>query len=204
MKKILLAVPTSLFVENETVKSIFNLKVPDGYSIHLEIVQGYAVHQARNILANFAIEQQFDYIFWIDADIILPNDILDSLVKDNKEIVSGYYIKKQENVEICELFGINPADPEKKALSNILQKDLPKTVGVYGIEACGFGCTLIDMNVFKKYSEKYPDDAFFDYIFKKNEMCSEDILFCKKCKEIGIQTFVDTRYRCGHIGKKVF
>lgn len=204
MKKIFLAVPTSNFVESETVKAIYNLSIPEGYEATLEIVQGYAVHQARNILANAALQGNYDYIFWIDADIILPKDILKCLVEDDKDIICGYYIKKIENQRICELFGPNPQDPEKKMISNVLENDLPKTVGIYGVEACGFGCTLIKTDVFKKFAEKYPEDQYFDYVFKKNEICSEDILFCKKCKEIGIQTFVDTRFRCGHIGSKVF
>ena len=126
MKKIFLAVPTSNFVESETVKAIYNLSIPEGYEATLEIVQGYAVHQARNILTNAALQGNYDYIFWIDADIILPKDILKCLIEDDKDIICGYYIKKVENQRICELFGPNPQDPEKKIISNVLENDLPK------------------------------------------------------------------------------
>lgn len=204
MKKILIAVPTSKYIENQTVQSIYDLIKPEDCETKLTIIQGYSVHQARNMIVQQAIDGGFDYIFWVDADIILPNDILEGLLKDDKDIVCGYYLKKIEQQRIAELFGINPADPDGKALSNILEQDLPATSGLYGVKACGFGCTLTKTEVFKKLSEKYPDDLWFDYIFKKNEMCSEDIWFCKRADELGIPTFVDTKFKCGHIGNKIF
>lgn len=204
MGKILLAIPTSRFIENQTFTSIYNLKIPENYTVELSIIQGYSVHQARNIAVQAAIDGEYDYVFWVDADIILPTDILCGLLGDEKDIVTGYYLKKNEQQRICELFGVNPADREGKALSNILEQDLPPTVGIYGIKACGFGCTLVKTEVFKKYLEHFEGELCFDYIWKKNEMCSEDIYFCKKAEEIGYQTFVDTRYKCGHIGMKVF
>jgi hypothetical protein len=203
-KKILIAVPTSKFIENQTVQSIYDMKKPENCEVKLAIVQGYSVHQARNIIVQQAIDGGFDYIFWVDADVILPQDILEGLLKDDKDIICGYYLKKIENQRICELFGVNPADTEGKSLSNILEQDLPPTSGIYGIKACGFGCTLTKIDVFKKLSEEHPDDLWFDYIFKKNEMCSEDILFCKRAEEEGFPTFVDTKYKCGHVGNKIF
>lgn len=204
MKTILLAVPTSKYVETETIEAIYNLIIPKDYKTYLKIVQGYAVHQARNILVDIAIKNNIDYIFWIDSDIILPTDILKGLLEDNQDIICGYYIKKIEGKRICELFGANPNDPESEVTPNILEEDLPKTNGIYNIKACGFGCTLIKTEVFKKMLETNPEELCFDYIWKKDKMCSEDILFCKKAEKIGFKTFVDTKYRCGHIGKKIF
>lgn len=204
MKKILIAVPTSKYIENQTVQSIYDLIIPKGYQANLLIVPGYSVHQARNIAAQYAIDNSFDYIFWIDADMILPNDILVGLLKDDKDIVCGYYMKKIEGSRICELFGVNPADSTGQSLSNILEQDLPPTSGIYAIKACGFGCTLTKVDVFKKLSEEHPDDLWFEYIYHKNEMCSEDIWFCKRAEQSGFVTYVDTRYKCGHVGNKVF
>lgn len=203
-KKILIAVPTSRFIENQTFQSIYDLATPENYTVSLQIVQGYSVHQARNIIVQAAIDNGFDYVFWVDADIILPKDILCGLIADDKDIICGYYLKKIEQQRICELFGTNPQDPEGKTLSNILEQDLPVTSGVYGIKACGFGCTLIKTEVFKKFLEHYDGDLCFDYVFKKHVMCSEDINFCKKCEEMGIPTYVDTKYKCGHVGIKLF
>lgn len=204
MGKILLAIPTSRFIENETFRSVYNLNKPEGYDVELTIVPGYSVHQARNIIVQQAIDGNFDYVFFVDADIILPQDILKGLLEDDKDIISGYYVKKIEGQNICELFGNPPNVDNPEILSNILENDLPKISGIFGVKACGFGCTLIKTEVFKKVMEKKPEDLCFDYVFKKNTMCSEDILFCKRAGEIGIETFVDTRYRCGHIGIKLF
>ena len=201
MKKILLAIPTSCFVESETVKSLYNMQIPDGYEATLEIVKGYAVHQARNILVDLAIKGGFDYVFWIDADVILPDYILSVLLNTGKDIVCGYYHKKIENQEVAEIFGKCPDG----SLSNVLARDLPKQPGVYQIGACGFGCTLTSVEVFKKMLENSDtDDLCFDYIYKKNAMCSEDILFCQRAEALGYITYVHTGMRCGHIGQRVF
>lgn len=204
MKKILLAIPTSRFVENQTFQSVYDLTVPEGFETHLQIVQGYAVHQARNILVQIALDQKFDYVFWIDADMILPKDILAGLLNDDKDIICGYYIKKIEQQRICELFGSNPNDPASEVTPNILEQDLPKTTGIYNIKACGFGCTLIKTEVFEKMLAADQEKLCFDYVWQKGKICSEDILFCKRAEQLGILTFTDTRYRCGHIGMKVF
>ncbi len=204
MKKILIAIPTSRYIENHTFQSVYDLTVPDGNKTELSIVQGYAVHQARNILVNNAIEKHCDYIFFVDGDVILPKDILKGLIDDDKDIICGYYLKKIEEQRICELCGNNPSDPNSEVTPNIVETDLPATTGVYGIRACGFGCTLIKVDVFKKMLEAEPDKLCFDYVWQKGRVISEDFLFCKRAEALGYKIFVDTRYKCGHIGLKVF
>lgn len=203
MKKILLGVPTSCFVETETVKSIYNLQIPDGFEAHLEIIKGYAVHQARNILVDIAIKGGYDYVFWIDADVILPTNILSALIDTGMDIICGYYLKKIQDKEIVEIFGECPELGGQ--LTNVYLKDMPKQTGIYQIGACGFGCTLTNVEVFKKILDNKEDsDLCFDYIYKKNAMCSEDILFCQKALKLGYKTFVHTGMRCGHIGQRIF
>ena len=57
---------------------------------------------------------------------------------------------------------------------------------------------LADMNVFKVI--EWP---WFEYEYKifngKKDRLSEDMTFCKKCKEKGIPIYADTEIKCGHM-----
>lgn len=48
MKNILIAVPTNKYIEPETMKSIYDLEVPDGYKTHFQFFYGYSRSQVKN------------------------------------------------------------------------------------------------------------------------------------------------------------
>jgi glycosyltransferase involved in cell wall biosynthesis len=85
--KILLAIPSARYIEVECITSIFSMKKKRG--MELFIPCSYSVDVARNNIAKYAKDHKFDYIFWVDSDIILPKDALMKLLSHDKDIVSG-------------------------------------------------------------------------------------------------------------------
>lgn len=197
MKRILIAVPCYSFIQPLTMESIYALDIPNDCTTELKFITGYTVAQARNGLVSYSLQNNFDYTFFVDGDVILPKNILTKLYSLEIPISTGYYIKKLEaEKKITELY--NPIEG-KIQLGNIIEECLPKD-SLIKVEACGFGCTLVDNKVFNSIGESH----WFEYIDKPKLLCSEDINFCIKATNLKYNIICDTSLRCNHIGQKLY
>jgi len=88
-RRILIAVPCGNMIETQCVESIYNMRVPEGYTAKIMFVKGYSAAQARNKGACAAIDQGYDYILYLDSDQIIPVNALEKLLKMNTEIAAG-------------------------------------------------------------------------------------------------------------------
>ena len=192
MKKILIAIPTSRYIEPQTFKSIYDLKVPEGYEVDFQYFYGYSVEQVRNLIADWTIKG-YDYLFAVDHDISFPSDTLERLISHSKPIVSGIYRQRLEP-QILEIYDHN--------LRNISYEYLEKqTDNLIEIGGCGFGCVLVKKEVLKDVG--YPQFVYKSAIDHKNTF-SEDLYFCTKARELGWKIYVDTKIICNHHGQKVY
>ena len=62
VKKILIAVPTAKYIEPETMKSIYDQIIPEGYQTELQFFYGYQIDQIRNLIANWMENKDYDYL----------------------------------------------------------------------------------------------------------------------------------------------
>ena len=85
-KKILIALPSAKDVETDTLKSIHRLIIPSGYEVYLETFFGYRIDQVRNLIASFAINNNFDYLFCVDSDMDLEPDTLIKLLSLSQQL----------------------------------------------------------------------------------------------------------------------
>ena len=192
--KVLLAIPVYQHCETETMKSVYDLKVPLGITIQLYFQKGYTVNQARNEIVKHSLNKGFDYTFFVDSDMLLPDFALQKLLELNVPIASGWYIKKVPGTCIPQLF-------DRDNTGNIIPiNKLPKDkcIEVHGI---GFGCVLINNKVFKNMNT----NCWFTYMYYPNgDKVSEDINFCIEAESKGYKIIVDTSIVCGHIGQAMF
>ena len=65
MKKILIGIPTNKYVETKTMKAIYDLEIPDGYTTELQFFYGYQIDQIRNLIADWS--KKYDYLFSIEV-----------------------------------------------------------------------------------------------------------------------------------------
>lgn len=193
MKKILLAIPTAKYIESDTFKSIFDLDVPEGYELEFQHFFGYQIDQVRNLIASWAVN--YDYLFSVDSDIVLPKDCLTKMIASNAPIIAGVYIQRIPGEHNIEVYGFHPsgATPRLK-FEQIAGR-------VHNVAAVGMGCCLINSDVFR--AMKYP---WFTYhaALDHNKTISEDVDFCLKARARGFHTFVDGTILCDHIGTTRF
>ena len=190
MKKILIAIPTAKYIEPETMKSIYDLEVPEGYETEFQFFYGYNIDQVRNLIAHWVVNG-YDYLFSVDSDIIFETDTLKKMLAHDVDYVSGIY-RQRLPTQTLEVYDLSQ---KNIPIENIPDKSLIEIGG------SGFGCVLVKREVF--LSVGYP---YFVYHSALNhaDTFSEDMDFCKKAREKGHKLHCDTTIICGHKGTSVY
>lgn len=187
--KVLVGIPAGRLIETETATSLIGMKRNCRLGVFAPI--GYSVDTARNLVVEHALEIGYDYILWIDSDIIVPKDILTKLLAHKEDIVSGVYSYK--------VIGATEAVAKKYGPDGIyldLQLDDVRAMkGLQEIDAVGFGCILTSTEVFKKMKPPY---------FIYDDDMGEDVYFCKNAQALGYKVWLDPAIKCGHIGSVVY
>ena len=190
MKKILIAIPTAKYIEPETMKSIYDLEVPDGYQTEFQFFYGYNIDQVRNLIAHWIVNG-YDYLFSVDSDIIFPKDTLKKMLSHNVDYVSGVYRQRLPN-QVLEVYDLEQRNipVEKLPLNQLIR-----------IGGSGFGCVLVKKEVFVNVG--YP---YFVYHSALNhaDTFSEDMDFCKKAMSAGHELHCDTSIICDHKGTSLY
>ena len=186
--RILIAMPTAKNIEAETFRTIYNLKVPHYVELDFNYFYGYRIDQVRNLIAHHTIAEGYDYVLFVDSDMVLPDDTLLKMLNFNKEIVTGIYVQRRLDEKVTEVHGVDGhiKDPE-------FFEDKPYVEA----QSTGFGCILIKTDVLREIG--YPQFEYHHSIDFKDTL-SEDADFCNKAIKAGFKIYVLTDLHFGHIG----
>ena len=233
-KKILIGTPT---YENHVMinyyRSMMDLLVyAKDYDINIKNFLGThdsLIPRMRNKIIKVFIENDFDYLFFIDSDISFNSqDFFHMLYLSettDMEIIVGAYPKK--NIAWSQLDTaiknnlINNAVDIQKYLSEfgvnfkdntIFDKNKP-----FEIDQGSTGFMLISKNAIKNFFKNYPDqigqnyDGSLDYVCfqsildkEKNVFLSEDYYFCNMIKKIGYKIWLLPYINLDHLGTTTF
>ena len=149
----------------------------------------------------FQGQVEYDYIMWIDSDVVFTPEHLFKLIDADKDIVSGLYMM-QDNIHFAtvetwdnEFFKANGYFPFVTPEINAKKKE------PYIVDYTGFGWILMKKGVFE--SLEYP---WFQPIWKEYEIngkqirdfTMEDVSFCHMIKEKGYDVWIEPTVRVGH------
>lgn len=214
MVRILLAITTAETVPHEVMESIYKLQKPSNVQVDLHIIHSYSVSKGRNDLVYYARSLQYDYIFFIDSDVILPEYALIKLYEAQKIVINGTYPRK----ELDSITKQNPwttlyrHDPTLMQRINfgpfwLANDELPRDE-VIPVDAAGLGCTLIKMELFTEIMADVQDWFVFAQEhnkFDKGPYClGEDLFFYRECLRHNVQPYAHGGVRCGHLGKFIY
>ncbi len=177
-------------IRNIVISSSFLAK--EGYAVAYADTVGLQRHSARNdLVAEFLklSKDPNDCILFLDSDMTFPKGFIEQLIRHNRPVVGGFYVKR-----------LNPGYPLVLDFSHMSDDDEPMFVPNLSLEqpflvkchATGMGCCLIHKKVFMHL--KYP-------YFSHNppfHNASEEMSFFWQLYNKGIPVFVDTGIDCGH------
>jgi hypothetical protein len=145
----------------------------------------------------------YDYIMWIDSDIVFEVDDFIKLLNMNKNIASGIY-KTSDNIHFATVEKWDKDNYIKNGSFKFLTEDDIKTkTQPFSVDYTGFGWTLIKKGVFE--SMKYPwfRPIWEDFGSDITEFSSEDVGFCKTAKGLGYNIYVNPDIIVGHEKMKI-
>lgn len=195
LPKILIGVPSNRDLPKETVACLFHLAEQVGYQ-NIVFMQNAMINQCRDAIVKTAFQRDYDYIFWVDDDMIIPPDAITKLLAHDKDICSGLYFGRGNYKPLLYDVRYDQSDDtyEIQQITEYKDNDLIKVGGV------GFGCCLTKVSALKRIwagMDGVPAGTCFDFIGG----VGEDLSFAFRCLAYGIETWVDTSIKCGHIGK---
>jgi hypothetical protein len=189
-----------------------SLKWPKGSGVFVSKLP--AVDVARDSSALLAVERGYEWLFFLDSDVMLPPDAIEKLLNANLPIVNGMYVSKKKPGEgfLWDLW-IRVRDAVgEKGLTQVISWGNERYVRA---DVVGAGCMLVHRSVFEKIQEKYPKIPWFFFANGRKLVdffdvkllpdpfmvaVSEDFWFCLLAKAAGFDIIVDTSVKCGHIG----
>jgi hypothetical protein len=165
-----------------------------------------ADNYAGTMLTPFRGQVPYDYIMWIDSDIIFKTEDLIELLKMNKDIAAGWYAQSTggalsnqttvvERIDMKELY-------EKGSNKYETIEDMARRTEPFKVDYCGFGWMLIKKGVYEKIPYPWfvprviqlqkPDGTILE------DVCSEDISMCEDFRKYGFDIWVNPKVRVGH------
>lgn len=156
---------------------------------------GSLVYHSRNILAQAAVDNDMDYVLWIDSDMAFAPDTFDKLLEDIQkpgvDMVAPIMFCRREPFDPVIYDGVKYGFGEVAA--NIMH-DYPRN-SLFEVDAVGFGMILMKTEVIKSVQTEFGKNPF-----NLVPGFGEDLSFCIRAKHQGFHIWCDSRLKIGHIG----
>jgi len=204
MKQILIATPTydgklDVWYVNSLTNTIIlglqnNINFQPVYMSYDALIQ-----RSRNDLIAVAVENNFDGMIWVDADMEWHPQWAVDLVESGKDAIGLPVIKKSATEESynvkCKIENLNLNE------DNLIE-----------VESIGTGFYYLSKDAIQylwNNSEPYVHNGsnrrwVFEVKIKDNDIVSEDVLINYKLRDGGFKVFIDPSKTCNHIGSLKF
>lgn len=198
--KYLIAVPTLDMVPVPFVAALTALKRID--EVKHSFLANSLIYDARNLLAQEAIDTGADRILFIDSDMYFMPDMMERMaadIDDGAEFVCGIFVKRRLPTIPCIYKSIDivyeNGDPIGKT---DIYTDYPKDA-LFEVGGCGFGAVMMDVSMLKNVQETF-GKPFTPYA----GLFGEDLSFCWRAKQLGYKLLCDSRIKVGHVGTFIY
>ena len=197
--KIFVAIPCMDMMYSRTANCLLSLLPPEDAVLCHGFAVGSLVYDARNRLMDAAIKDGFDYILWVDSDMIFPPESLQMLYADMQEtkadVVTGFYVSRKPPIQpvIYSKCREDKDDDGNDAIVVRKYMDYPRNE-LFPVEAMGFGLCLMKTEFVKKLMDTVGPPCI------PIPGLGEDLSFCVHANKAKGKMFCDSRIRCQHIG----
>lgn len=205
-KKLAILVPHTGEVSSEWCLMFRETPLPPGSQIFMS--RGMPIDVTRESMVKTALNAGFEWIFFLDSDVILPKDALQKLFSHNLPVVCGLYKAKKPNGFFWAAWMKGKTPEGKDAFVPIANW----SGRLFEVDVIGTGCMLVHRKVFEGIRAK-TDIPFFMWARERNTVLldklnlpdpmmrevSEDFWFCLLAKYCGYQIVVDGDVKCGHL-----
>jgi len=189
MNKILIAVPyheNKRYCLKELFDCINSLTYPNKEVLMRFDFSEYggkdAVKLQREFFRKYALDNGFDYLYFLGADTIPPSDVIEKMLSRNLNLVGGVYWGRHN----ADNGNTDSAVAWINGMSLEQQKELFLKDGVVAVNGMGMDCVLIHRSILEKIS-------FMEWDFN-----DDDYPFYDRCKKLGFPVMLDCSIQCRH------
>jgi len=148
--------------------------------------RGLSLTTNRTGLVTEALKSGAEYFFFLDDDVMGPNDLLTSLLGHQVPIVCGLYMAKKKK----EQRGLAAWMKRGNGYMSIAPEQAARIVQV---DVTGLGCCLIHRSIFERVSPPW-------FVWEFGGVSEDFYFFEKVFREVGVKPLIDMEMRCQHIG----
>jgi hypothetical protein len=172
-----------------SLMALIRQTVASGLVRGLYFTNGLFYDVARNTLVAGALAspQDFTHLLWIDSDMVVPVDTLERLLALDRSVVGGLYHTKRGNLHPA-VFSLDP-----------LRAYAGQVDGVTRVDGYGLGCALVRRSVYDEMAARFGDERWHVL----GHEVGEDAFFFERCRQMGVDVWLDSTLRCGHVRDEV-
>ena len=146
----------------------------------------------------FGGQQDYDYIMWIDSDVVFRPEHFYQLLSHEEDIVSGIYM-----MENGRQFAVVEDWDEKHFLEHgtfhfLDSDDMQKRKAPFPVAYTGMGFMLVKKGVFESIGYPWCRPVNYEFSEEVKDFSSEDAGFCHVARAKGFSVLVDPSVRVGH------
>ena len=184
--KILLGMPCMGQIPTETVQCLTQTK---GCDIHLEPLS--LVYIARERIAEIAIKNGYEYLLFVDSDMVWTNWQIEQLIKADKDIVTGLAFMRKPPYLPCVHKVMRLGEMGEKQ-EQLLDENMWQD-GLQEVEGCGLAFCLIKVDALKDIREKNTN------LFHPYAGYGEDLSFSIKARRAKYSLWCEPKVQVGHL-----
>ncbi|MCK4670350.1 MAG: glycosyltransferase family 2 protein [Nanoarchaeota archaeon] len=148
------------------------------------------IRGSRRMIRTLFLKGNYDYLLYLDSDVVPPKNAIRQMLSRKKAIVSGVYLN---GMIINNKPGVFPVlydfvsdNPEDQRVRLMTRKEIMPDK-FQEIACGGMGCVLVSRAV------------LVDTTFAKIEDTTDDVSFFLEARKLGFRAYVDTVVKCKHI-----
>lgn len=188
MVKVMVGVPIHRPIEFKVFESFLRMtNFKNQVQLEFCMVSNSLIYDGREYIAKEFLKSDSEYLMFIDSDMTFHPQSIEFLVRHKKEFITAKAFKRVKPYQPCFYTKVEYENGVPH-----LETPIKYGEGLLRIEGAGLACALIHRSAFEKIQEPY----FFPY-----PNVGEDLTFCLKLKEAGVEMFVDTTLQFGHLGQ---
>jgi hypothetical protein len=185
--------PTAPFIQG-----LAKLRLPKNVApLQRSFAFGNFVPAQRELIMNDAVDDAFDYLFFVDDDVVLPEHALEMLVATaeadpHAAVVGGLYYSR-DSARPVTVADWNSGDTSAAHIPAFTSTSTDVVDGV------GFGCALLRVSAAQALTAPYfPAHVYTERSARLVRICDEDYLYCERVRKAGHVVRLDARVRCQH------
>jgi hypothetical protein len=196
--RIILGVATAGAPTRPFLDALAALRLPQSVeTLERSIVSGNFVPAQRELIAQDAIEGNFDFLFFLDDDMVFPPNTLSSLIetmqRDPQTAVVGALYYSRDSIRPMAVANWNSDDTTSAAIPAFRADSTDVVDGI------GFGCALLRVSALRALEPPYfPVHIYMERSTRTVRLCDEDYLYCERIRKAGGIVRLDARVRCTH------